>query len=252
MGSGSPQGRRPLEAGPSSTFRIHVVQCYSAVVDLLLHPPDDPGQHRPDGRGRLSTVGHAAAFRAFARVAKDAGIRFMVIGGTFRDVAVRATSTRDIDIVLIDQRELPAVSMRAAGFTRVPRSPHAWRYAAGDRPVDLEIAAVASSAEAAGPFSVAFQHAQTTTIESVKVAVPRIEDYIILKLLAAAADLRRRSRDLTDVQYALEAFPEHARGVLSVAGVRARLRDLYGVTGSRLKDLVALLREVRRRTTRDS
>lgn len=197
-------------------------------------------------------MGHAAAFRAFARVAKDTGIRFMVIGGTFRDVAVRATSTRDIDIVLIDQRELPAAPMRAAGFTRVTRSPHAWRYAAGDRPVDLEIAAVGSSAEAAGPFSVAFQQAQTTTIENVKVAVPRIEDYIILKLLAAAADLRRRNRDLTDVQYALEAFPEHTRSVLSVAGVRARLRDLYGVTGSRLKELVALFREVRRRTTGDS
>jgi len=227
------------------------VECYSAAVDLLLHPPDERGRHRPDARGRLSTVGHAAAFRAFARVAKQAGIRFMVIGGTFRDVAVRATSTRDIDIVLIDQRELPATSMRAAGFTRVPGSPHAWRYAAGDRTVDLEIAAVASSAETAGPFSVAFQHAQTMTIERVKVAVPRIEDYVILKLLAAADNLRRRSRDLTDVQYALEAFPQRARGVLSVAGVRARLRDGYGVTGSRLKELVALFREVRRRITRD-
>ena len=221
-------------------------------MDLLLHPRDEPGLHRPDARGRLSTVGHAAAFRAFARVANDAGIRFMVIGGTFRDVAVRAASTRDIDIVLIDRRELPAALMRAAGFTRVPRSPHAWRYAADDRTVDLEIAAVASSAEAAGPFSVAFQRAQVTTIEGVNVVVPRIEDYVILKLLAAIADLRRRNRDLTDVQYALEAFPEHAHGVLSVAALRARLRDLYGITGAPLKELVALLREVRRRTTHGS
>lgn len=220
-------------------------------MDLLLHPPNDAGRHPPDARGRLSTVGHAAAFRAFARVAKGAGIRFMVIGGTFRDAVVRATSTRDIDIVLIDRRELPAAAMRAAGFRRVPRSPHAWRFAAGGRFVDLEIAAVASSAQAAGPFSAAFQHAQTTIIEGVKVAVPRIEDYVVLKLLAAAADLRRRSRDLTDVQYALEAFPEHAAGVLSVAGLRARLRDHYGVTGAQLKDLVALFREVRHRTRRE-
>ena len=55
-------------------------------MDLLLHPGDDPGRGRPERRGRLSTVGHRQAFRAFARAAKRAGIRFMVIGGTFRDV----------------------------------------------------------------------------------------------------------------------------------------------------------------------
>ena len=81
----------------------------------------------------------------------------------------------------------------------------------------------------------AFPHAQTTAIEGVKVAVPRIEDYVVLKLLAAAADLRRRSRDLADVQYAIEAFPDHAGGILSVAGVRARLRDQYGITGAQLR-----------------
>ena len=69
-------------------------------LELFLHPPEAPERHRPAARGRLSTVGHAAAFRAFARVARDAGVRFMVIGGTFRDVAIRAASTRDIDVVL--------------------------------------------------------------------------------------------------------------------------------------------------------
>jgi len=112
----------------------------------------------------------------------------MVIGGTFRDVAVRAASTRDIDIVLIDQQELPVTLMREAGFRRVPGARHAWRYRVGGRNVDLEVAAVASSAEAAGPFSVAFQHARTAVIEGTEVPVPRIEDYVILKLLAAAAD----------------------------------------------------------------
>src|SRR5213593_3837821 len=113
-------------------------------MDLLLHPADDSGRARPDRRGRLSTVGHRQAFRAFARAAKRAGVRFMVIGGTFRDIAVRAASTRDIDIVLVDQRDLDADMMRAAGFSPVPRVPHAWRYAARGRAVDLEIAATAS------------------------------------------------------------------------------------------------------------
>ena len=97
-------------------------------MDLLLHPADDHGRGRPDRRGRLSTVGHRQAFRAFARAAKRAGIRFMVIGGTFRDVAVRAGSTWDIDIVLIDRKDLDTALMAGAGFTRAPRSPHVWRY----------------------------------------------------------------------------------------------------------------------------
>jgi len=219
-------------------------------VDLFLHPADDAGAHRPDRRGRLSTVGHAEAFKAFARVARQAGVRFMVIGGTFRDIAVRAASTRDIDIVLVDQTELPTNAMRKAGFTPAPHSPHAWRYAARGRTVDLEIAAVASSrpdaSEPRGPFSVAYEHARTGKIEGVTVPVPRIEDYVILKLLAAVADRRRLTRDLADVQSALAAFPESAHPSLSIPALRARLRDLYGMRGSRLNELVALLRETRR------
>ena len=219
-------------------------------MDLLLHPPDDGRAHRPDGRGRLSTVGHAEAFKAFARVARRAGVGFMVIGGTFRDIAVRAASTRDIDIVLVDRQELPVQAMQQARFTRVPRSPHAWRYAARGRTVDLEIAAVASSqtsaAEPRGPFSVAYAHARSAKIEGVTVPVPQIEDYIILKLLSAVADRRRLTRDLADVQSALAAFPEAAHPSLSIPNLRRRLRDLYGMRGQRLNELVALLRETRR------
>jgi len=215
-------------------------------VDLLLHPADDQGRGRPDRRGRLSTVGHRRAFRAFARAAKRAGVQFMVIGGTFRDIAVRAGSTRDIDIVLIDRKHLAPELMAAAGFTRVPRAPYVWRYDAGGRTVDLEIAAVASSTQPEGPFSVAFHHANTAVVEGMEVAVPRIEDFVILKLLAAAADRRRRARDLADVQSALEAFAGHEGSRLSVPAVRARLRDLYGLQGQRLKDLIAMFRLVAR------
>ena len=235
--------------GPSARHRRRNDATLGA-VDLLLHPPDDPGAHRPAPGGRLTTVGHAEAFKAFARVAKRSGVRFMVIGGTFRDIVVRAASTRDIDIVLVDRQELPAEAMRKAGFARVPRSSHAWRYAVGGHTVDLEIAAVASSAgdagEPRGPFSVAYEHAQTAKIEGVTVHVPRIEDYVILKLLAAAADRRRLMRDLADVQYVLTAFPEQAHPSLSIPALRGRLRDLYVVRGARLNGLVALLRETRR------
>lgn len=217
-------------------------------MDLLLHPPEAPEQHRPAARGRLSTIGHAAAFRAFARVARDAGIRFMVIGGTFRDVAIRAASTRDIDVVLIDCGELPRAAMLRAGFRAVPGSRHAWRYqGAGRSRVDLEVAAIASSTEAAGPFSVAYQHSRRARIEGVTVHVPQIDDFVILKLLAAAADIRRHHRDLADVHAALATAPDAARtGALSVSRLRARLRELYGIGGSQLKDLVALLRLARR------
>jgi hypothetical protein len=217
-------------------------------VDLLLHPADDPQRHRPDHRGRLSTVGHAAAFRAFTRAAKAAGIRFMVIGGTFRDVAIRAASTRDIDVVLVDCPELPKEAMTHAGFRPVPGSKHAWRYHVRGQPdVDLEVAALASSTGAQGPFSIAYQYSRKARIERVTVRVPRLDDYVILKLLAASAELRRRSRDLTDVQYALEGFPEEAKdGALSIPSLRARMKDVYGLRGERLKELLAMLRQVRR------
>lgn len=127
---------------------------------------------------------------------------------------------------------------------RVPGMRHAWRYAWHERSVDLEIAAVASSTQLAGPFSVAFRHARTKTIEGVKVRVPRVEDYVVLKLIAAAADARRLARDVADIQCALEAYLDRAERELSVPSVRARMRDLYGITGQRLKDLVALLRNV--------
>ncbi len=217
--------------------------CYRPRVDLVLHPAETDS--RPDPRGRLSTVGHGEALRAFARAARKARVRFMIIGGTYRDVAVRAASTRDIDVVLVDRRELEESVMRQAGFERSSR--HAWRYAArGGRAVELQVAAVASSTEPAGPFSVAFRESETATIEGVKVTVPKVEDFVVLKLLAAAADNRRRSRDLADVQYALEAYPDRLRSTLSVPAVRARLRDLYGISGERLEDLVALFRAVPR------
>jgi hypothetical protein len=43
------------------------------------------------------------------------------------------------------------------------------------------------------------------------VPVPRIEDYAILKLLAAAADVHRRTRDLADVQYDWKRIREQRR-----------------------------------------
>ena len=184
--------------------------------------------------------------RAFTRAAKRAGVEFMVIGGTFRDAVIRAASTRDIDVVLIDQGRDAPLWLEAAGFERVEGSKYTWRFMVRGRAVDLEIAAIASSKGSGGPFSVAARHAEKALIEGVRVAVPRVEDYVILKLLAAASDARRRARDLADVQAALEAFPERARSSLSIAGLRGRLRDAYGIDGLQLRDLVALLRKIPR------
>jgi hypothetical protein len=112
--------------------------------------------------------------------------------------------------------------------------------------VRLEVAAIASSTKPTGPFSLAFQNADEMIIEGIRATVPRIEDYVILKLLAASADRRRRARDLADVQYAIErAYPERA-DALAIPRIRARLRDVYGLGGERLKELVDLYRQVPR------
>ena len=170
----------------------------------------------------------------------------MVIGGTFRDVVVRAASTGDIDVVLVDRKEMDGSAMRAAGFTPVASERHVWHYRWRDRTVRLEVAATASSTIPSGPFSIAFQHADEATIEGVRVPVPRIDDYVVLKLLAATADRRRHSRDLADVQYALESADDTRAATLTVPRIRARLWDAYGVTGERLKTLTELYRQVPR------
>jgi predicted nucleotidyltransferase len=196
----------------------------------------------------LSTVGHAAAFRAFARAARKGCVQFMVIGGTFRDVAVRAASTRDIDVVLIDCTTMPESVMREAGFVPITGAPHAWRYARGRRAVEVQIAAVGSSTAVAGPFSVAFQHAERRSIEGQAVVVPRLEDYVILKLIAARADVRRRNRDLADVQSALEVGRDNP--ALTIPALRARMRDVYRLEATQVRALVTLLRQVPRPSRR--
>ncbi len=215
-------------------------------MDLVLHRAGTAARQPPQLRGRLSTVGHGTVFRAFARAAKRSGIHFMLIGGTFRDVAVRAGSTRDIDIVLVDQDGLDRAWMSEVGFLPVQGIPHTWRYFVRGRPIDIEVTAVASSRDPRDPFSVAYQQADSMIIEGRRVEVPRIEDYVILKLCAAAADRRRRARDLADVQDALEAYPHLVKRSLSLAAIEARLREIYAMPPKRLKELIALLKRVPR------
>jgi hypothetical protein len=211
-------------------------------VELLLHPRGEGESHRPDPEGRLSTIGHGPVFRDLVRALEAAGIRFMVIGGTFRDVAIRAASTRDIDIVLIDRQAMPEGLLEGAGFRRLPDSPWAWERSSEGRKVEVQVAALASTKAPQGPFSVASRQAEVRKIEGIDVLVPRIEDYVILKLVAAAEDRKRRARDLADVQDALEAGPESRS--LSTSALRARMRDVYGFERARREELVSLLRSI--------
>lgn len=214
------------------------------VRERFTHPPRVREARPTDGK--LSTIGHAEAFRAFCRAADRMGARFLVIGGTYRDALVRAMSTRDIDVVLVDRESLSREVMEEEGFRRVEGSSYSWLFLRGEKPVELQIGAVASTGPGKGPFSTALAHAEEATIEGRKVLVPRIEDFVILKLLAVEAEPRRSYRDLGDVQMVLEAFPELRPKRLSVEGIRARLRDLYGIAGPRLRSHAARFRAVHR------
>ena len=214
------------------------------VRDRFTHP-SRVREARPTD-GRLSSIGHAEAFLAFCRAADRMGVRFLVIGGTYRDALVRAMSTRDIDVVLVDRDALSPEVMAEEGFRPVEGSPFSWHFLRGGKPVEVQVGAVASSRAARGPFSIALANAEEATIEGRKVMVPRIEDYVILKLLAVEDDPRRSYRDLGDIQMTLEAFPELRATRLSVQGIRARLRDLYGIPGPRLRGHAARFRAVHR------
>ncbi len=136
--------------------------------------------------------------------------------------------------------------MEEEGFRRVEGSRFSWRFLRGEKPVEVQIGAVASTGPAKGPFSIALAHAEEATIEGRRVLVPQIEDFVILKLLAVEAEPRRSYRDLGDIQMVLEAFPELRAGRLSVRGIRARLRSLYGISGPRLRGHAARFRAVHR------
>ena len=176
-------------------------------MELLLHPPDDASRHRPDARGRLSTIGHAAVFRALARVARQAGIS---LHGHRRHVSRRRRPCRQ----------------HARHRRRLDRSPRLARRpdAAGRLSTCARLAAcMAPRVErprrgrrgcgggfldgTSSPFSVAFQNARKVRIEGIAATVPRLEDYVVLKLLAAAAERRRTARDLTDIQYRVRGLP---------------------------------------------
>lgn len=208
-------------------------------MEMLLHPAEKIGAHAPRRPRRLSTVGHAETLQALAAAARTARVRFMLIGGTYRDAFVRAGSTRDIDLVLADEMSLPDSAMKAAGFARKGGSTHAWERRVGSHVVLVEIAAIATPKGDAGPFSVAYRQAKLATVDGVRVRVPRIEDYIVLKLIAADAEQRRFTRDLTDVRDALEST---AGSAVSISSLRARMRDLYGFPRDKLNRLVAILR----------
>ncbi len=135
---------------------------------------------------------------------------------------VRAASTWHIDVVLVDREEIDPEIMLDAGFSPVPASRHAWEYESDGRAVRLEIAAVASSKQAAGPFSVALRHAERRTIAGAGRATS-----------PTCSTRSKRSRSAR-------------AGDLSVPAIRLRLRDAYGKRGPELKDLVALYRAVPR------
>jgi hypothetical protein len=90
------------------------------------------------------------------------------------------------------------------------------------------------------------KEAVSRKIEGCEVLTPRLEDYVILKLLAAHSDVRRRNRDLADVQSTFFAYPDLCSTTLSIPSLRSRLRDLYGIEDGKLRSLTALLRQVPR------
>jgi hypothetical protein len=71
--------------------------------------------------------------------------------------------------------------------------------------------------------------------------MPRLEDWVALKLIAALSGPRRRLRDLLDVRWAIEGATARQRRALSIPALRVRLRDAYGLAPTKLLDALALL-----------
>lgn len=166
----------------------------------------------------------------------------MVIGGAAVIAHGIPRFTADIDATILadDPQELMAAFQREGIVGRVPDVISFARknrvllleHEASQIPIDLTLAALPFEAEA-------LSHREVVRFGRIDVPVPRVEDLVIYKLVAA------RPRDLDDIERLLELH----RAVVDLGRVRRIVREfaLALEDTSRLEALEKLLKPKRRR-----
>lgn len=154
------------------------------------------------------------------RVLGAAACPYAIIGGIALQIhQEEPRTTLDIDLALLDRRDLPLAALAAAGFVETGRFEHSdnWQGPDGTPVQFTDDPALAA----------AIGRAERISLEGVDLAVLRRVDLLHEKLRAAADPARRRSKrlqDLADAESLLEATPK-LRAELTAAE-RARLGEV--------------------------
>jgi predicted nucleotidyltransferase len=146
------------------------------------------------------------ALLLLGRVLAEAGVSYAIIGGVALQVhQAEPRTTLDIDLAVLDRKEIPRQRLLAAGFAETGQFAHSDNWAGPDgTPVQFTDDPALAGAVA---------RAEWIDLEGVRLHVIRRGDLLHEKLRAAADPARRRSKrlqDLADAQGLLETDPAAA------------------------------------------
>ena len=156
--------------------------------------------HRMQGEGDRSK---RPALLSLARVMKESGVPYAVIGGVALQIHQREPrTTLDIDLAVADRSSIPRDLLRAAGFRPTGSFEHSENWE-GPESVPVQFTDDPALREA-------IARAEVVETGGVEIRVIRKRDLLREKLRAGADSARRRSKrlqDLADAQALIESDP---------------------------------------------
>lgn len=171
-----------------------------------------------------------AALADLVKWLEAAQVRAVLIGGVASSLLGRPRLTQDIDaLALLPESEWESAAARAQAFGIVPRIEQVLDFARRSRvlllrhtesaiDIDIILGALAFERETV-------DRAMTHDVGGIAVKLPRVEDLMIMKLIA------HRAKDLQDVEGLLEAHPK-----ANIEEVRRQVRDFAIAAG--MSDLI--------------
>ncbi|HEV7429090.1 MAG TPA: hypothetical protein VGQ46_22265 [Thermoanaerobaculia bacterium] len=147
------------------------------------------------------------ALLALARVLRDAGVPYAIIGGVALQVHQSdPRTTLDIDVAVVQRDAIPRDALAAAGFRFHDAFEHSENWFSADgTPIQFTDDAMLAAA---------ISNADEVALEDVTLRVIRVVDLLHEKLRAGGDPARRRSKrlqDLADAEALLEMEPDLAR-----------------------------------------
>jgi hypothetical protein len=188
---------------------------------------------RESGRHSVAERVPAPVLAALADLAswlESAQIPAVIIGGVASSFLGRPRLTRDVDaLAILPDSEWESATAAAQNFGIVPRIDKVIDFARRSRVLllkhaqsDIEIDVILGGL----PFEQdAVQRASTHRVGEISIRLPRVEDLVIMKVIA------HRDRDLQDVEGLLNAHPD-----VNIEEIRQYVRDF--ATATSMSDLI--------------